>query len=308
MTSQATGLSDAIPPRLRGNSTRETVQLEANFGTRFSRVFDVSWGRLLKLQHVIEPELTYLYVPFVKQDELPLYDSFDRINKRNVLIYGATNRLLGKFRTAQSGDNASEQGTEIRELARVTVEQAYDPLRGLSRGKQHYSDVDLYARLTPFPFTVFTFDSTYDVGNESAATARVGAFLRDPRPLPQTAPLLQHLQRASSLGVSYRFTSKRLFNQFNPDPDTTQTGDNPPKEIAGSLVLRLSDSLLASYISRYDLRSSEFIGNRYFFRFISPQQCWFIDFGVIDKVNPREYEFRFLFTLVGLSSVGRTTF
>jgi len=308
LTSQDAGASELTTPRLRGDRTREIVQFEANFGTRFSRAFDFGWGRLLKLQHVVEPEVTYLYVPFVDQDDLPLYDSLDRINKRNAFIYGVTNRFLGKFRTTQSRDNVSEEGTEIRELARITVEQAYDPYRGLSRSKEHYSDVDLYGRLTPFPFTVFTFDATYDVGNESAATTRVGAFLQDPRPLPQTAPLLQHLQRASSLGVSYRFTSKRLVNQFNPDPDTSQTEINPPKEVAGSLVLRLSDSLLASYISRYDLNSSEFIGNRYFFRYISPQQCWFIDFGIIDKVNPREYEFRFLFTLVGLSSAGRTAF
>lgn len=308
MTSQDAGLSSLTTPRLHENSTREIVQFEANLGTRFSRGFDIKWGRLLKLQHVVEPEVTYLYVPFVDQEDLPLYDSLDRINKRNTFIYGVTNRFLGKFQTVRSADDMAEGRTEIRELARVTVAQAYDPSRGLSRGKEHYSDIDIYARLTPFPFTSLTFNSTYDVGNESAATARVGAFLRDPRPLPQTAPLLQHLQRASSLGVSYRFTSKHLANQFNVDPENPQSEINPPKEIAGNLTLRFTESLLASYTSRYDLNSSEFIGNRYFFRYISPQQCWFIDFGVIDKVNPREFEFRFLFTLVGLSSSGRTAF
>lgn len=308
MTSQEAGLSSLTTPRLHENSTRETVQFEATLGTRFSRVFDIKWRRLLKLQHVVEPEVTYLYAPFVDQEDLPLYDSLDRINKRNTLIYGVTNRLLGKFQTGRGADDMPGGGTEIRELARVTVAQAYDPSRGLGRAKEHYSDIDIYARLTPFPFTSLTFDSTYDVGNESAATARVGAFLRDPRPLPQTAPLLQHLQRASSLGVSYRFTSKHLVNQFNVDPENPQSEINPPKEIAGNLTLRFTESLLASYTSRYDLNSSEFIGNRYFFRYISPQQCWFIDFGVIDKVNPREFEFRFLFTLVGLSSSGRTAF
>jgi LPS-assembly protein len=308
LTSQDAGLSELTTPRLRGNRTRETVQFEANFGTRFSRAFDLGWGRLLKLQHVVEPEVTYLYVPFVDQDDLPLYDSLDRINKRNAFIYGVTNRFLGKFRTSPTEDDSAEKGTEIRELARITVAQAYDPYRGLSRGKENYSDVDIYARLTPFPFTSFTFDSTYDVGNESAATTRVGAYLRDPRPLPQMAPLLQHLQRASSFGVAYRFTSKRLVNQFNIGPESIQPEINPPKEVAGSLTLRFTESLLASYTSRYDLNSSEFIGNRYFFRYISPQDCWFIDFGVVDKVNPREFEFRFLFTLIGLSSSGRTAF
>jgi hypothetical protein len=277
-------------------------------GTRFSRVFAMNWGRLLKLQHVVEPEVSYLYVPYTDQNDLPLYDSLDRINRRNTLFYGVTNRFLGKFRTASVESENGEEETEVRELARISVVQAYDPDRGLSRDKQHYSDLDIYARLAPLPYTLFVFDSTYDVGSESAATMRVGASLRDPRPLPQTAPLLQHLQRASSLGVSYRFTSERVVNQFAGDMEDMPGDINPPKEVDASVLLRLSNSFMASYIGRYDLNTSEFIGNRYFFRYIAPQECWFIDFGVVDKVNPREFEFRFLFTLVGLSSSGRTAF
>jgi hypothetical protein len=82
----------------------------------------------------------------------------------------------------------------------------------------------------------------------------------------------------------------------------------PPEEIDTSAILRLNDAISASYTGRYDLNTSSFIGNRYFVRYISPQKCWFIDFGAIDKVNPNEFEFRFLLTLVGLSSSGRTGF
>ncbi|MGH7963410.1 MAG: hypothetical protein ACRERD_16575, partial [Candidatus Binatia bacterium] len=74
------------------------------------------------------------------------------------------------------------------------------------------------------------------------------------------------------------------------------------------LIFRLNETISAAYSSRYDLNSKSFIGSRYFLRFISPQKCWFIDVGVIDKVNPNEFEFRFLFTLVGLTSSGRTAF
>jgi LPS-assembly protein len=310
MTSQDAGSPDLTMPNLRGDRTREIVQFDANVGTRFSRAFDIGWGRMLKLQHVIEPEVSYLYVPFVDQEELPLYDSRDRINKRNLFIYGVSNRLLGKFRTTPTDSNMAdgESATEIRELARLTVTQAYDPLRGISRKKEHYSDVDVYARLTPFPYTSFTFDSTYDVDDGSPTTTRVGAFVRDPRPLPPAAPLLQHLQRTSTIGVSYRSTSDRLVRQFNSDPDTPPSDITPPKEVDTSLILRLNDAIMASYIGRYDLNTSSFLGNRYFFRYISQQQCWFVDLGIIDKVNPREFEFRFMFTLVGLSSSGHTSF
>jgi LPS-assembly protein len=308
LTAQSSGAPTVVTPRLQGDRTREIVQFEADFGTRFSRVFALQWGSLLKLQHVIEPELSYLYTPFVNQEELPLYDALDRINQRNELIYGVTNRILGKFRTTPAASDGTETGTEIRELARVTLTQAYDPLRGLNRDQQHYSDVDVAARLTPFPFTTFTFNATYDVDNGSAATTRVGAFLRDPRPLPELAPLLQHLQRATSIGLTYRSTSTRVIKDFNAGLTSPATDILPPREVDANVLLRLTDSIMASYVGRYDLNTSSFIGNRYFFRYIAPQQCWFIDVGLIDKVNPNEIEFRFLFTLVGLSSSGRTAF
>jgi LPS-assembly protein len=306
LTSEAPGQPPLPQPdRLHGDRTRETVQFNAQIGTRLSRVFDVGWGRLLKLQHVVEPEVSYFYVPFVDQEDLPLYDSFDRINKRNLFVYGVSNQLLGKFATTPTtaGSGQGEPQTEIRELARLSVTHAYDPTRRLSKGQNHSSDVDVDARLTPLPYTTFTLDSTYDVGGGDVITTRTGVFVRDPRPLPSTTPLLQHLQRSTTVGVSYRATSERLVKQFDPFSDI-----NPPDEIDANLIFRLNEAFTGSYIGRYDLNTSAFIGNRYFVRYFSPQHCWFVDFGAIDKVNPREFEFRFMFTLVGLSSSERPAF
>jgi LPS-assembly protein len=294
MTSEDAGQPTLPEPgRLQGDRTREIVQVQAQVGTQFSRVFDVGWGRLLKLQHVVEPEVMYLYTPFVAQEDLPLYDALDRINKRNLLVYGISNRILGKF-AVRSGNGQEPQtpaATEIRELARFSVLHAYDPTRGIGRQGEHVSDVDLYTRLTPLPYATFTFESTYDVSRGDFITARLGAFLRDPRPLPPTTPLLQQVQRSTTVGVSYHTITDRLL-----------------KEIDAHVVFRLNDRITSGYIGRYDFNAGSFIGNRYFLRFFSPQNCWFIDLGIIDKVNPREFEFRFLFTLVGLSSAGRTAF
>src|SRR5262249_1246460 len=242
---------------------------------------------------------------FVGQDDLPLYDSLDRINKRNLFVYGISNRLLGKFATtpATDGSGQSEPQTEIRELARLSVTHAYDPVRRLSEGQNHFSDVDVYARLTPLPYTTFTLDSTYDAGKGNAITTRVGTFVSDPRPLPPTSPLLQHLQRSTSIGLSYRHTSERLVKQFDPTSDIS-----PPYEVDANIIYRLNEAITGAYIGRYDLNTSAFIGNRYFVRYFSPQHCWFVDVGAIDKVNPREFEFRFMFTLIGLSSSGRPAF
>lgn len=308
LTSEEPGQPELpAPGRLRGDRTRETLQFHAEMSTRFSRVFDIGWGRLLKLQHIVEPELSYLYVPFVQQEDLPLYDALDRINKRNLFVYGVSNRLLGKFAAAAaaSGSGQPEAPAEIRELARLNVTQAYDPGRTLSRGKEHFSDVDVYARLTPLPYTTFMLDSTYDLVRGDVTTTRLGAFLRDPRPLPATTPLLQHLQRSTTVGVSYRTITDHI--PFSSDRLPAEQ-EIDVKELDASLIFRLNESVTAAYIGRYDFSADAFIGNRYFLRYLSPQQCWFVDLGIIDKVNPREFEFRLLFTLVGFSSSGRTAF
>ena len=294
MTSEELG-QPALPEggRLHGDRTRETVQLQAELGTRISRVFNTHWGRLLQLQHIIEPRVNYYYTPFVDQLDLPLYDNFDRINKRNLFVYGVDNYLKGKFTASAPSGASGEVGsaTEVRELARFSVRHAYDPSRAIGRQGDHYSDLELSARAQPFPYATFTFDSTYDVARGDTTAVRVGAFVTDPRPLPPTVPLLTHLQRRTTVGVSYRTITDRLLKEMN-----------------AYVVFRLNEYVTTAYTGRYDFNADSFIGNRYFVRFISPQKCWYIDLGLIDHVNPHELEFRVFFTLVGLSSSGRTAF
>lgn len=293
MTSEEQGEPDLPMPGQLNDRTRETAQVHAQIGTRFSRIFQLDWRRLSQLQHVVEPELSYLYTPFVEQDDLPLYDALDRINKRNLFVYGVSNRLLGKFTVDSTGkDGKTETRTEVRELARLAVTQGYDPTHGLdSRRDEHFSDLEVEARLTPVPYATFTLDSTYDLGRGDITAARLGAFLSDPRELPPTTPLLQHLQHRTTVGVTYQTITDRIL-----------------KEIDTHVIFRLNEKISAAYSSRYDLNSKSFTGSRYAIRFISPQKCWYIDVGIVDKVNPNEFEFRFLFTLVGLSSAGRTAF
>jgi LPS-assembly protein len=278
--------------RLGGDRSRETVQFQADLGTRISRVFNARWGRLRQIQHVIEPRVQYYYTPYVDQLDLPLYDALDRINKRNLFVYGVDNYVLGKFATPTKTDAGEAETTQVRELARFSIRHAYDPSRTIGRLGSKYSDLDLTARAQPLPYTTFTFDSTYDVARGDPTTIRLGAFLTDPRPLPATVPLLQHLQRHTTVGVSYRsIADRRLLRELN-----------------AYVIFRLNEYLTTAYMGRYDFNAASFIGNRYFVRFISPQKCWYIDLGLIDRVNPRELEFRVFFTFVGLSSSGRTAF
>ena len=126
---------------------------------------------------------------------------------------------------------------------------------------------------------------------EITVAARIGGFLRDPRPLPEVSPLVRHLQRRTSIRVTYRTIADRLL-----------------KEVNGSLIFRFNEYLTAAYFTRYDVNDNSFIGTRYFFRFLSPQKCWAFDFGIVDKVNPSEVEFRLSLSLIGITSAGKSAF
>ena len=271
--------------KLSRDQTREIVQLRWGIGTRLARVFDIHWGRLIKLRHIIEPEISYLYVPLVEQNDLPVFDELDRINKRNLFVYGFTNRLWGKFATDTEGQ------TEVRELARFSISQAYDPSQKIARGDEHFSDLDFSARLVPFRFFSLLLNSTYNVDLGDITAMRVGVRLQDPRLLPPVPAALQLLHQRSTLGLSYRLITDRLLKELNIHA-----------------LFRLTDFFYLGYSSRYDVNASDFIGNHYFFRYISPQRCWSLDLALIDKVNPKETEFRFSFNLLGLSSLGRKVF
>ena len=96
--SQAGGVQDVdTQTELDKSPTREILQAKASLGTEISRVFEIGGEEVKKLKHTIEPEIDYLFVPDVNQEDLPAYDFVDRINRRNMLTYGVTTRLLAKL-------------------------------------------------------------------------------------------------------------------------------------------------------------------------------------------------------------------
>jgi hypothetical protein len=87
-------------------------------------------------------------------------------------------------------------------------------------------------------------------------------------------------------------------------------------EIDASFYLRLGDYLGFTFLSRYDLSTTEvpgqpsigphFLERDYLLRFISRCNCWILEAGVADKTNPDERLFRIQFTLIGLGSFGKS--
>jgi LPS-assembly protein len=127
--------------------------------TRLIKVYDFErWG-VDRVQHSIEPKVTYRYISDENQDDLPLFDLFDRISGENEVEYSLVNRL-----TARS---TAEDGSKVyREVFNLRFSQSYDvdEARNNTSGEgQPFSDLRFELDLSPNPYLSFDVDGLMPV-------------------------------------------------------------------------------------------------------------------------------------------------
>ena len=171
------------------NLSRELIELRANIGTAVSRVFNFNAFGLSRVKHVLEPELSYLFVPSVYQGNIPIMDDVDRINRRNVLTFALNNRMWGKTARgieASPSDDAEllSQGLigDIRRMASLRLALSYD-LDKERKGGDSLSDLDINVRFTPLSYIDVAFDGGFNPGPWHVTQARLAVNLTDPRPI-----------------------------------------------------------------------------------------------------------------------------
>jgi LPS-assembly protein len=269
--------------------SRETVQLGADVNTILNRVYPVHMFGLEKVKHTVEPEIRYLYIPPISQGDLPLFDGVDRINRRNLVTYGVTSRLIGRFSESDTTARTGPTDSPIRELARLSLMQSFDVSREIESlpptgADDHFSDIDIDGRVNPSQALSLRFHLNYDTGGNSFTATRIGFFIQDPRQLRPRGerPLLE---TRTSAAVSYRFLAGSAL-----------------QEVDTNLVLRLTAWAGFLYSGRYDVVANRFLDNFFGVRLISMCDCWALDFAVVDRTNPHEVEARAQLTLVGFGS------
>ena len=313
------------------NLSRELIEMRGNIGTALSRVFAFNRLGLGRVKHVIEPEVSYLFVPSVNQDNIPIMDDVDRINRRNVVTFALTNRLWGKtshgIAAAPTEGNAEllSQGLigDVRRMASLRLALSYD-LDRERKGGDSLSDLDMNLRFSPLPYIDVAFDGGVDPGAWQITQARLAFSIADPRPILRRTLDLD-FNRPNSLSLSYHYL-RRGPNSFLADDaniDLDQPADcvNHPRDprcpvtgfdrntvgnIGGSMLYHLTDNLLVQFNSTYDARDSRFIGFRVLTKFLSFCECWTATFSVKRDVNPADTSFNFAFSLLGLGNTRST--
>ena len=170
------------------NVSRELVEIRSNVGTSFSRVFGWSGLGVSGLKHVIQPEISYLFIPGVNQSSIPIMDDVDRVNRRNIVTFAIANHLWGKLSGSPFIGSAADRdvenlsaigATDVRELAALKLALSYDVVAA-RRGGDSLTDVDINLRFAPTTYINMTLDGGISQGDRNHPSAGDNVYERSP--------------------------------------------------------------------------------------------------------------------------------
>jgi LPS-assembly protein len=261
--------------------TRESFDFRSIIqGPKINKVYHLK-NSPEKIKHLLEPRLTFNYVPDMDQkDRLKIrtFDSIDTIgNAANSITYEFGQRLLKKIKTGASR-------FETKQILRFNISQTYN-IREATRKKQ------LGEERLPFSDLFFDFDS---------------------RPLESIIV---------NTDASYNFKTDLInsFN-FEAGVKPVENfwiimerrwTRGGPSYIVGTLDLALKPNWRAQYSARYDESVSTFRENQFSLLYDNPCKCWGFSFDIIDRnlnvaTNERKDQTQFLWSikLRGLGDFG----
>ncbi len=161
-----------------GDDEKFVPELSLSLATRLVKSFDVNHWGMDRIQHSVEPKATYTYVPDESQDDLPLFDLSDRIERQNDIAYALVNRLVARSK-------AADGSSAYREILNLRLSQSYDideERNNRSGEDQPFSDVRVELALRPTPNISLVLDSRIPVYADARfRTLSVGASIRDDR-------------------------------------------------------------------------------------------------------------------------------
>jgi LPS-assembly protein len=278
-------------------------------------------NRLRRVKHTVEPFVKYNFVPPTAQDDLPFFDSTDRIRDKSIFTYGFTSNLYGRFLPLAGstekiteltpkiedlpdlnnisaitdvgsldnytglGGAVSSRNGDISNLATLSMKQVYDyqeDKKDEDPARSPYSDVDSELTLYPSQDFALSVQNFYNAEDHDTSYWALASHLRD--------------DRGDSLKARYTFKD----DDPKVSPPSAQVG-----QVEGNLELVLDEQLRFGYYAHYDMEQSEIIRERMALRVVSACNCWHFDLGYGKKENPdKEYVF-LSFTLTGLGDISQ---
>lgn len=263
--------------------TRSLFEGGADLEMRAYRVFEMGGALgLQRLQHVIEPRVSYNYLSGDDRTDLPQWDGTDSIHAGNTVTYSLTNRL--KARAVGEGDKRGR----VWEMVRLTLSQTYD--------------VDPTPVITTTPATATTPAVTTktapprltDLAADLIVEPVFGIRLRG------TATYNPYEARLSSAttDASYEASSWRV------SVGTRHGQSGRLQFVQGTAQARLGPRWAFRFSTNYDVETAAIIENRFEVDF--KEQCWGITAAFVERQTENEFHVTINLLELGQYGFGRS--
>ncbi len=268
----------------KGWESRETVIASAEVSTEFYRVYEggVFSGisklfKVAKWMHTIEPMIGYQYIPRVNQKKIPAFEDMDRIFYSNQIIYGFTQRLVGRPEKEGVSSGPSEYG-------KLRIFQSYsfgDPFTRDSKGKgRYFSNIqgELWWNFSPYLSAKLEGELSPYYGNLEVANVSIN--IKD--------------NRNDAIFMQYRYAQRNI------------------KEVNAGARIKTIPPLYLYGSVRYNFIDNWKVENIYGAEYQA--QCWTLGLTVEDKgrspdrTQEKELKFHVYVNLLGLGSLGKRSY
>jgi LPS-assembly protein len=266
-----TAYTSALQPS--GETNRFLVEAGETLGSRFLRRFENPGFGFLRLTHVVEPSVQYLYVPWVHQQSFSQFDRVDFVNGQNRFFFRLENRLmahrledggtprsweLARFGLAQSL-NLTPQTREFSDvfLESLTPERVDEAVTNVSATavngfrqakEQRWSNLVVQGAVSPIPdLTVY---STF-----AAGTSQVNFDFQTLTAGPTVVNTRFNTQAVNS-GVAVHLT-----DELTVDLGHTFVRGASADGVLAKATWKPLTSVAIDLLSRYDIQSSVFNEN-----------------------------------------------
>jgi LPS-assembly protein len=250
--------------------SRELYDVQVKASADLSRIFDTDLGSWRRVRHTVRPEVVYDYIPSVHQDDLPSFDSLDRISDANLVTYGFTNFFTAKI-------EPEEGKPTYRDVAWVRLSQSYslDEHQGsvfgeIVKQEHRFSDIGLEVNLTPAQYLSLTYQSLWSPYTTAFRRHELFTTLFD--------------TRGDSLSLNYR---------KKQDPG----GKTLVNELDATLTVNLTEGLTFMVRRNYSYSLNQNIETDY--KLTLMRQCWGVMVDYIDKPNDQTISVSFTLTGIG---------
>lgn len=243
--------------------SRQVADVGLDFASRLFHVYEVDGARVDRIKHDLIPRIEYDYIPGQNQDEYPMFDSIDRIGKKNRISYSITNIITYRSRVKAAAGNSSPDSRNsdadynYTRFCRLKLGQSYDleeaeedPDRMENEQyRQPFSPVKAELELVPWSFISLQADAEWAPYENELISNNVSLSLKG--------------QRDNRLSLEYRYSK------------------NTSESVSMDLRLKVTDAL--AVYADYEYNLFDTLKIRQSTGFLYQSQCWSIDVCYTDE-------------------------